>query len=164
MIRVGHSYIEDALREEKAELAGEISGHIFFSDRWYQFDDAIYAACRFLEYVASSGKTVEALVDSLPKYFSAPLTRIFAPEERKFEIVEELRKHFSSTKIPNHPNLLTIDGVRLDWPDGWAVIRASNTQPQLTLRAEANSEKRLAEIKKIVEESLAKYETESVKV
>lgn len=164
LVRVGHSYIEEALRSEKGELAGEISGHIFFADRWYGFDDAIYAACRFLEYVAESGKTVEELVDSLPKYVSAPLTRIFAPEERKFEIVEELKKHFSSPDIPNHPNLLTIDGVRLEWRDGWAVIRASNTQPQLTLRAEATSDKRLDEIKSIVEQSLAPYAREGVEV
>lgn len=164
LIRVGHSYIEEALRREKGELAGEISGHIFFADRWYGFDDAIYAACRFLEYVAASGKTVEELVDSLPKYVSAPLTRIFAPDERKFEIVEELKKHFSSPNIPNHPNLLTIDGVRLEWQDGWAVIRASNTQPQLTLRAEAEDKRRLNQIKKIVEESLTPYSKEGVTV
>ena len=164
LIRVGHSYIEEALRSEKAELAGEISGHIFFADRWYQFDDAIYAACRFLEYVASSGKTVEELADSFPQYGSAPLTRIFAPDDRKFEIVEELKKYLSFPDVPDHPNLLMIDGVRLEWSDGWAVVRASNTQPQLTLRAEANTEKRLVEIKKIVEESLAKYEAEGVLV
>ena len=164
LIRVGHSYIEEALRSEKAVLAGEISGHVFFADRWYGFDDAIYAACRFLEYVAESGKTVEGLVSSLPKYVSAPLTRIFAPDDRKFEIVAELKKHFSSPNIPDRPNLLTIDGVRLVWPDGWAVIRASNTQPQLTMRAEAKDEKRLAEIKKVVVESLAPYSKEGVKV
>lgn len=160
LIRVGHSYIEEALRREKAELAGEISGHVFFADRWYQFDDAIYAACRFLEYVAASGKTVEELVDSLPKYVSAPLTRIIAPDKRKFEIVEELKKSFKEKGF----EMLTIDGVRLEWKDGWAVVRASNTQPQLTLRAEATSEARLIEIKSIVEESLAPYKKEGVKV
>jgi len=160
LIRVGHSYIEEALRKEKGELAGEISGHIFFADRWYSFDDAIYAACRFLEYVAASGKTVEALVDSLPKYVSAPLTRIFAPDKRKFEIVEELKGYFKNKGY----DILTIDGVRLEWKDGWAVVRAANTQPQLTLRAEATSEKRLEEIKKIVEEALGPYGKEGVKV
>jgi len=160
LIRVGHSYIEEALRSERAELAGEISGHIFFADRWYGFDDAIYAACRFLEYVAGQNKAVQELVDSLPKYVSAPLTRIFAPEERKFEIVEELKSSFKKKGF----KMLTIDGVRLEWDDGWAVIRASNTQAQLTLRAEANSKARLEEIKKIVEESLATYEAEGVNV
>ncbi len=160
LIRVGHSYIEEALRSDKAELAGEISGHIFFADRWYTFDDAIYAACRFLEYVASTDKTVEELVDSLPKYVSAPLTRIFAPDERKFEMVEELKGYFTKKGF----EMLTIDGVRLEFKDGWAVIRASNTQPQLTMRAEAANEKRLDEIKKIVEDSLAPYEKEGVKV
>lgn len=160
LIRVGHSYIEEALRKERGELAGEISGHIFFADRWYGFDDAIYAACRFLEYVASSGKTVEELVDSLPKYVSAPLTRIFAPDDRKFEIVEELKSYFKEKGF----KMLTIDGIRLEWKDGWTVVRASNTQPQLTLRAEATSEARLIEIKSIVEKSLAPYKKEGVKV
>lgn len=160
LIRVGHSYIEEALRADKAELAGEISGHIFFADRWYTFDDAVYAACRFLEYVSGTGKTVEELVDSLPKYVSAPLTRIFAPDDRKFEIVEELKGYFEAKKY----KILTIDGVRLEWDDGWAVIRASNTQPQLTLRAEAGTEARLGEIKKIVEDSLEPYGKEGVKV
>ena len=183
LIRVGHSYIEEALRREKAELAGEISGHIFFADRWYGFDDAIYAACRFLEYVAESAKTVEELVDSLPKYVSAPLTRIFAPDERKFEIVEELKGYFKNLSLSHsrpspviptkagiglnsggNLKMLTIDGVRLEWKDGWAVVRASNTQPQLTLRAEATSEARLEEIKNIVEEALEPYKKEGVKV
>src|SRR3989344_7052375 len=112
LIRVGHSYIEEALIREKAELAGETSGHVFFSDRWYGFDDAIYAACRFLEVVAESGKTVAELIDSLPKYVSTPQTRIFAPDERKFEIVEELEEHFSSPNITNNTKELTIDGAR----------------------------------------------------
>lgn len=160
LIRVGHSYIEEALRADKAELAGEISGHIFFADRWYTFDDAVYAACRFLEYVSATGKTVDELVDSLPKYVSAPLTRIFAPDDRKFQIIEELRKYFQAKKY----KMLTIDGVRLEWDDGWAVIRASNTQPQLTLRAEAGTETRLEEIKTIVEDSLEPYAKEGVEI
>ncbi len=160
LIRVGHSYIEEALHNDKAELAGETSGHIFFADRWYGFDDAIYAACRLLEYVALSGKNLDVLVDTLPKYVSAPITRIFAPDGRKFEMVEELKKYFLDKGI----KMLTIDGVRLEWDDGWAVIRASNTQPQLTLRAEANNEARLAEIKQVVEESLSQYKAEGVEV
>ena len=160
LIRVGHSYIEEALRKDKAELAGETSGHIFFGDRWYEFDDAIYAACRFLEYVASQDKSVSELVDGLPKYFSAPITRIFAPDNRKFEMVAELKKYFKEKGY----KMLTIDGIRLEWDDGWAVIRASNTQPQLTLRVEGNSEKRLDEIKKIMEESLTPYKKEGVEI
>lgn len=177
LIRVGHSYIEEALHLEKAALAGETSGHIFFSDRWYGFDDAIYAAARLLEYVAQSGKSLAELIDSLPKYVSTPQTRIFAPEERKFGIVEELKKYFQDKQTRfvgqfqtgfevkrGSFNLLTIDGVRLEWPDGWAVVRASNTQPQLTLRAEATSEKRLEEIKKIVKEALKPYRKESIEL
>lgn len=158
LIRVGHSYIENALREEKAELAGETSGHIFFADRWYGFDDAIYAACRFLEYVASTGKTVAQIVSTLPEYYSAPITRIFAPDERKFEIVEELKTKFADDGL----DMQTIDGIRLDWDDGWAVVRASNTQPQLTLRVEGTSKKRLEEIEKLVERALEPYEKEGI--
>lgn len=160
LTKVGHSLIEDALIKEKGELAGETSGHIFFVDRWWGFDDAIYAACRLLEYVAESGKTLKELVDSLPKYISTPQTRIFAPDERKFKIVEELKSYFKNKFF----KIIDIDGVRLEWKDGWAVVRASNTQPQLTLRAEANSEKRLEEIKRIVEESLLQYAKEGIKV
>lgn len=165
LIRVGHSYIEEALVHDKAELAGETSGHIFFADRWYGFDDAIYAAARFMEYVAGVGKTVSELVASLPQYISTPQTRIFAPDGRKFAMVEEVKKHFYNLpKNTSSPNIVTIDGVRLEWPDGWAVIRASNTQPQLTLRAEATGKKRLDEIKKIVEDSLKPYAKDGVKV
>lgn len=160
LIRVGHSYIEEALFRDKAALAGETSGHIFFADRWYGFDDAMYAACRFLEYVAESGKTVKELVESMPKYVVTPQTRVFAPDDRKFEIVEELQKYFRE----KGEDVITIDGVRLEWEDGWTVIRASNTQPQLTMRAEATNQKRLDEIKKVVEDALAPYEKEGVKV
>ena len=162
LIRVGHSYIEEALIRQKAALAGETSGHVFFVDRWYGFDDAIYAAARLVEYVAASGKSLKELVDSLPKYVSVPKTRIKAPDERKFTIVGELKQYFSSPNIPNHPKLVTIDGVRLEWVDGWAVVRASNTQPALTLRAEAKTAARLEEIKKIMEEALEKYKSEGV--
>ena len=158
LTRVGHSPIEDALREEKGELAGETSGHIFFVDRWYGFDDAIYAASRLLEYVAESGKSLCELVASLPEYVSTPQTRIFASDESKFQIVSELKEKF----LEEGYKVNDIDGIRLEWDDGWAVIRASNTQPQLTLRAEATSEARLAEIKKIVEEALSPYKKEGI--
>lgn len=160
LIRVGHSYIEEALVKDKAELAGETSGHIFFADRWYGFDDAIYASIRFLEYIAESGKKVGEIVSSMPKYVSTPATRIFAPDLRKFEIVEELKKYFAA----KGEKVITIDGIRLEWEDGWVVVRASNTQPQLTMRAEAKTEQRLEEIKKMLEESLAPYSSEGVNV
>ena len=157
LIRVGHSYIEQALISEKAELAGETSGHVFFADRWYGFDDAIYAAARLVEYISETGKTLSELVGSLPKYISVPKTRITAPDERKFAIVEELKKYFLENEIfekIGSPKLLDIDGVRLEWEDGWVVVRASNTQSALTLRAEATTEKRLDELKGVVEDAL----------
>lgn len=164
LIRVGHSYIEKALIDEKAALAGETSGHIFFEDRWYGFDDAIYAACRFLEHVASSGKSVKECVASLPYYVSTPQTRFFAPDNRKFVIVKDLQEHFKKMADDQGLKALMVDGVRIEWPDGWACIRASNTQPQLTVRAEATSEARLKEIKKIMEVSVAAYKNEGVAI
>lgn len=158
LIRVGHSYIEQALFSQKAQLAGETSGHVFFADRWYGFDDAIYAAARLVEYVAESGKSLKELVASLPKYISVPKTRISAADERKFGIVGELKDFFGQKGY----KINDTDGVRLEWEDGWAVVRASNTQPALTLRAEAKTEERLAEIKKIMEDALAKYKAEGV--
>lgn len=160
LTRVGHSYIEEALRKEKGELAGETSGHLFFGDNWYGFDDAIYAACRLLEYIAESGRNLKELVESMPKYYSTPQTRVYAPDGRKFEIIEELKVYF---KRENY-KMLTIDGIRLEFEDGWAVVRASNTQPQLTTRAESTSEERLAEIKAIIEAALQPYQKEGVKV
>jgi phosphomannomutase / phosphoglucomutase len=160
LTRVGHSYIEEALSHEKGELAGETSGHVFFADNWYGFDDAIYAACRLLEYIAESGQTLKALVESLPKYYSTPQTRVFAPDDRKFVIVKELQAYFKSKNY----KVLTIDGVRLEFKDGWAVVRASNTQPQLTMRAEATNKASLNEIKAIVVESLAPYFKDGLKV
>lgn len=165
LIRVGHSYIEQALIDEKAELAGETSGHVFFVDRWYGFDDAIYAAVRLVEYVGEVGKTLSELVETLPKYISVPKTRITASDSRKFEIVEELKKYFLEGEVfekIGSPKLLDIDGVRLEWDDGWIVVRASNTQPALTLRAEAKTEKRLEELKKLMEDALLKYKSEGV--
>ncbi|OGD87012.1 hypothetical protein A2870_01725 [Candidatus Curtissbacteria bacterium RIFCSPHIGHO2_01_FULL_41_11] len=165
LIRVGHSYIEQALISEKAELAGETSGHVFFADRWYGFDDAIYAAARLVEYISETGKTLSELVGSLPKYISVPKTRITAPDERKFAIVEELKKYFLENEIfekIGSPKLLDIDGVRLEWEDGWVVVRASNTQSALTLRAEATTEKRLDELKGVVEDALEKYKSEGI--
>lgn len=158
LVRVGHSYIEQALLKQKAQLAGETSGHVFFVDRWYGFDDAIYAAARLVEYVAESGKSLKELVQSLPKYISVPKTRITAPEERKFAMVGELKDFFTKKGY----KINDTDGVRLEWDDGWAVVRASNTQPALTLRAEAKTKSRLAEIKKIMEDALAKYKAEGV--
>ncbi|MBI3341816.1 phosphomannomutase/phosphoglucomutase [Candidatus Curtissbacteria bacterium] len=160
LIRVGHSYIEEALVKDHAELAGETSGHIFFADRWYGFDDAIYAACRFLEYVAETNQTVSELVASMPKYVSTPQTRVSAPDDKKFEIIKELKKYFEQ----KGEKIIAIDGIRLEWEDGWAVVRASNTQPQLTMRAEATNEKRLSQIKKMIEEALLPYAKDGVVV
>ncbi|MCD6319523.1 MAG: phosphomannomutase/phosphoglucomutase [Candidatus Desulfofervidaceae bacterium] len=152
MWKVGHSLIKSKLKEEKALLAGEMSGHIFFADRYFGFDDGIYASLRFLEIVDKTGKKPSELIADLPKTYSTPEIRTECPDEIKFEVVKKAQSYF-----PKHYNTVTIDGVRIIFEDGWALIRASNTQPVLVLRFEATSEERLEEIRNIVEEKLEEF-------
>jgi len=142
MWKTGHSLIKKKLAETGAPIAGEMSGHMFFSEGFFGFDDALFAAGRLLRYVASTGKTLEQLVASLPQYFSTPETRLACPEERKFKVPEELRGEFAGRY-----RVIDIDGIRVEFGDGWGLVRASNTQPVLVVRFEARSEKRLAEIR-----------------
>jgi phosphomannomutase/phosphoglucomutase len=142
MWKTGHSLIKKKLAETGAPIAGEMSGHMFFSEGFFGFDDALFAAGRLLRYVASTGKTLDQLVASLPQYFSTPETRLACPEERKFKVPEELRGEFAGRY-----RVIDIDGIRVEFGDGWGLVRASNTQPVLVVRFEARSEKRLAEIR-----------------
>ncbi|MDI6797823.1 MAG: phosphomannomutase/phosphoglucomutase [Desulfatibacillaceae bacterium] len=156
MWKTGHSLIKKKMKEEKAELAGEMSGHIFFSDRFLGFDDATYAACRLLEIVAASSAPVSALLKDVPKTFSTPEIRVDCPEEKKFAVVEKVTQYFRERF-----SVIDIDGVRVLFGDGWGLVRASNTQPVLVLRFEALSQNRLEEIKNIVE-SVVKQVRESL--
>jgi phosphomannomutase/phosphoglucomutase len=144
--RTGHSLIKEKMREEKAVLGGEMSGHIFFADRYFGFDDAIYASCRLIELLSKTDKNLSQLLEDVPKTFITPEIRIDCPDEIKFKVVEkvkeELRKDYS---------IIDIDGVRVTFEDGWGLLRPSNTQPVLVLRFEALTEKRLQEIKMLVE-------------
>ena len=149
MWKTGHSLIKAKLLEEKALLAGEMSGHMFFADRYYGYDDAIYAACRLLEILSKNQQTLDELLVDLPKTYSTPEIRIDCPDEKKFEVVEKMRGHF----LPNY-DTITIDGVRIEFPDGWALVRASNTQPVLVLRFEASSQEKLNQIQALVENRL----------
>ena len=142
MWKTGHSLIKKKLAETGAPLAGEMSGHMFFSEGFFGFDDALFAAGRLLRYVASTGQTLDQLVDSLPQYFSTPETRLACPEERKFQVPELLRSEFA-----RRHRVIDIVGIRGEFGDGWGLVRASNTQPVLVVRFEARSEKRLAEIR-----------------
>lgn len=151
MWKTGHSLIKSKLHETGAPIAGEMSGHMFFSEGYFGFDDALFAAGRLLRFVAGSGKTLETLVNSIPQYHATPETRLDCPEDRKFQVVETLKKEFASEK-----RVIDIDGVRVEFGDGWGLVRASNTQPALVVRFEARTPERLEEIRKRFMEPLRK--------
>jgi phosphomannomutase / phosphoglucomutase len=145
MYKTGHSLIKKKIKEEKALLAGEMSGHIFFADRWFGFDDAIYSSARLYELLSATDVKLSAMLAGLPKTFSTPEIRIYASDEVKFKIVDEVRAELAK-KYP----IIDIDGVRAVMPKGWGLVRASNTQAVLVLRFEAETEDDLAAIQKEV--------------
>ncbi len=149
MWKTGHSLIKQKMKEEKAELAGEMSGHMFFKDRYLGFDDALYATCRLLEIMADTGLGVDELIEDLPKTFTTPEIRVDCPDEIKFSVVDKIVAHFKARQ-----DVIDIDGLRALYDDGWGLVRASNTQPALVLRFEALSEKRLNEIREEIETAL----------
>ncbi len=143
MWRTGHSLIKKKIKEENAPLAGEMSGHIFFNDRWFGFDDAIYASVRLVEILSRSKDKLSAMMAGLPKTFVTPEIRIYASDEVKFKIVEAVRQALAA----RYP-VIDIDGVRAIFPGGWGLVRASNTQAVIVLRFEADTEEGLAAIQK----------------
>ena len=149
MWKTGHSLIKGKMKEEGAALAGEMSGHIFFADRYYGYDDAIYASLRLFEILGRARSGMSGLLSDVPRYFTTPEIRVACPDRLKFEIVDRLRESLRK----NH-RIIDIDGVRVVYPDGWGLVRASNTQPVLVLRFEAATERRLKEIRDEVVESL----------
>jgi phosphomannomutase / phosphoglucomutase len=149
MWRTGHSLIKAKMKETKAEMAGEMSGHLFFADRYYGYDDALYAACRLLEIVAASGRPLSAQLEGLPKMVSTPEIRVDCPDEVKFEVVKRVTGHFRKIR-----DVIDVDGVRVLFERGWGLVRASNTQPVLVLRFEAADEHLLAQYRKEVENAL----------
>lgn len=157
MWKTGHSLIKKKIKEEKALLAGEMSGHLFFADRFFGFDDAIYSSARLLELLSRSDIKLSKMLAGLPKTYSTPEIRIYATEEVKFKIVNEVRKELAQ-KYP----VIDIDGVRAIFPKGWGLVRASNTQAVLVLRFEAETEKDLAaiqaEVKGAVERAIKRLE------
>ena len=150
MWKAGHSLIKAKMKEEKAVLGGEMSGHFFFADRYFGYDDAIYAALRLLEILSASGEKISSLLADVPRVYATPEIRVDYPDEKKAAVVEKIRKHYK-----NIPGLVDIDGVRIPFPDGWALVRTSNTQPVIVLRFEAASEKSLSQIRGEVESILA---------
>ncbi len=152
MWKTGHSLLKAKLREVNAPLAGEMSGHIFFNDRYFGYDDAIYATLRLLEIVSKEDRKLSGIVSEIPFFYGTPEIRVGCPDERKFEIVSELVDYFKK-----HYRVIDIDGARIQFEDGFALVRASNTQPVLVLRFEARTPEKLEEYKRIVFEKLKEY-------
>lgn len=146
MWKAGHSIIKAKMKETHAALAGEMSGHIFFADKFYGFDDATYAGARVLEILSKTDKTLSELLSDLPETFSTPELRVDCVDERKFDVVAKIAEEFAKTN-----EVITIDGARILFENGWGLVRASNTQAILVLRFEADSDENLTKIREIVE-------------
>ncbi len=146
MWKAGHSIIKAKMKETGAALAGEMSGHIFFADRFYGFDDATYAGARVLEILSKTDKKLSELLSDLPETFSTPELRVNCADETKFDVVAKIAEEFAKTN-----EVITTDGARILFENGWGLVRASNTQAILVLRFEADSEEHLREIRQIVE-------------
>ncbi len=149
MWKTGHSLIKARMKETGALLAGEMSGHIFFKERWYGFDDGLYGAARLLEILAADERSADEIFDAFPEDVSTPEINITVTDESKFTIVSQLQQ-------ADYPggNASTIDGIRVDYPDGWGLVRASNTTPVLVLRFEAESEDSLRRIREQFQQHL----------
>ena len=146
MYKTGHSLIKAKMKQAKAELAGEMSGHMFFADRYYGFDDALYAACRLIEIVAHSGKALSAQLEGVPKTISTPELRVDCPDDKKFLVVAKVAE-----MVRRRHQVVDVDGVRVPFAQGWGLVRASNTQPVLVMRFEAASDKLLKEYQTEIE-------------
>jgi len=153
MWKAGHSLLKAKMKEARALLAGEMSGHMFFKERYLGYDDAIYASLRLLEILANAERPLSALLSDLPKSVSTPEIRVDCPDDQKFVIAEKATEYFRQ-----HYDIIDVDGVRIQFPEGWGLIRASNTQPALVLRFEAQSAAKLKEYRGIVEAKLKELE------
>jgi phosphomannomutase / phosphoglucomutase len=152
MWKAGHSLLKAKMKETQALLGGEMTGHMFFKERYFGFDDAIYASLRLLEILADSGQPLSSLLADLPPSVSTPEIRVDCPDDRKFVIAAKATTYFRQ-----HYDVVDVDGVRVKFPDGWGLIRASNTQPALVLRFEAQSASKLAEYRSLIETKLAEF-------
>jgi phosphomannomutase / phosphoglucomutase len=149
MYKTGHSLIKTKMKQEHAELAGEMSGHMFFADRYHGYDDALYAACRLIEIVAASGRPVSAQLAGLPKTVNTPEIRVDCPDEEKFPLVASVAE-----KMRASHEVIDVDGVRVLFEHGWGLLRASNTQPVLVMRFEASTPELLSEYQCEMESAL----------
>ena len=154
MWRTGHSHIKAAMKKHHAEIAGEMSGHIFFKHRWYGFDDAIYAGARLMELLAAEKRPLSAHLAEIKERPSTPEMDINCPDNKKFKVVAAATRYF---KEELKLDVVTIDGARIEFPDGWGLLRASNTAPKLVMRVEADTRKRVKEIEKIIRAALERF-------
>ncbi len=145
MWKVGHSLIKAKMKETHAAMAGEMSGHLFFADRYFGYDDGIYAGARLIEILSQTREPVSSLLADVPKMFNTPEIRVDCPDEKKFEVVRILTEEFKKTH-----EVIDIDGARILFEHGWGLVRASNTQPVIVMRFEAKSQDRLEEIQALV--------------
>lgn len=163
MWKTGHSIIKAKMKEEKAVLAGEMSGHIFFADRYYGYDDAIYASCRLIEILVKQQKPLSSLLSDVPATVVTPEIRVDCSDDQKFQLVAAVTQRLQKIAAIQDCNtadlpireLITIDGIRVRFDHGWGLIRASNTQPALVLRFEATSQVQLSQIREYLESQLA---------
>ena len=154
MSRTGHSYIKSKIKETDALLGGEMSGHIFFNDDWYGFDDAIYSALRIIEVISKKNISSNKIFKKYPSFFSTPEINISIPDQIKFKLIDEIKLHIKSTRF----KYIDIDGVRLESETAWGLVRASNTSPNIVLRFEGQTEKDLLEIKNYFKTILSKID------
>ena len=146
MWKTGHSLIEEKMHETHAPIAGEMSGHMFFAEGWYGFDDALYGAARLLRIIADGGKSVKQMMSDVPRFVSTPEIRVDCADDKKFGVVEDAKKYFAATH-----KVIEVDGARVLFGNGWGLIRASNTQPVIVMRFEARTQEQLDSIRNEME-------------
>jgi phosphomannomutase / phosphoglucomutase len=156
MWKAGHSLLKAKMRETGALVGGEMSGHIFFKERWFGFDDGIYAGARLLEILGRTGKRVDELLADLPRTETTPEIRVECADEQKFRVANGVRDRL---RAAGH-ELIDLDGVRVRFPHGWGLLRASNTQPVLVLRFEADTPDHLTQYRKVLEDAVTAVRTE----
>lgn len=150
MSKTGHSYVQELLLREEAPLAGELSGHFYFAEGYYGYDDGILAALKMAEILSKESKTLSEIVGTIPRYETTPELRVPCSDERKFRVVETLKERLRNRGLP----IIDLDGVRVELPQGWGIVRASNTEPALVMRFEAKDPKGLSEIQNLVQGEL----------
>ncbi|MBS7609135.1 phosphomannomutase/phosphoglucomutase [Candidatus Bathyarchaeota archaeon] len=150
MSRTGHSYVQELLIREGAPLAGELSGHFYFADGYYGYDDGILAALKMVEILSKESAKLSEIVETIPRYEATPELRVPCPDERKFRVVEALKERLRNRGL----EIIDLDGVRVELPQGWGIVRASNTEPALVMRFEAKDLEGLSEVQTLVQGEL----------